>query len=285
MGNSSNFLRKFAGSCGIAAVIAGLCLPAVSKAGSLKDSGVLEGSFISNLAIGGAVLVKPKYEGSDEFDVYGIPYALVLGSGLGRFSFEGIDDLRYAPFRNSGFEAGPLIGYWFDREESDAPILTGLGDIDGALVAGGFIKYDFGGIFADISLHYGINDDDPGYLIRTGIGAKSRISDRVTLKGRAGITFASDDYMDTYFGLTAAQAAAATGLLEFDPDDGIKDVHVSLSATIGITDRWYAVASGDYSRLVGDAEDSPIVESQDQFTGLIGLTYRFGGHGAPDTLK
>jgi outer membrane scaffolding protein for murein synthesis (MipA/OmpV family) len=30
-----------------------------------------------------------------------------------------------------------------------------------------------------------------------------------------------------------------------------------------------------YSRLVGDAADSPIVETEDQFTGLVGLSYKF----------
>ncbi|MGI9386445.1 MAG: MipA/OmpV family protein [Methyloligellaceae bacterium] len=276
----SKNLNRIARLCGIAVLLAGLWVPAVAKA-----EGVADGSFVSKLAVGGAVLVKPKYEGSDEFDVYGIPYAVVLGNGLRRFSFEGIDDVRYALYRNNGFEVGPTIGYWFDREESDSATLNGLGDIDGAFVAGGYAKYDFGGFFADVSFHHGFNGDDPGYLIKTGIGSKSRISERVKLKARAGITFASEDYMDTYFGVTAAQSAASGVLPAFNPDSGIKDVHVSLGATIGLTDRWYLVASGEYSRLVGDAEDSPVVESEDQFTGLIGLTYRLGGHGAPEPLK
>ncbi len=279
MGCSKRFLKTLARSCAAALCAAGLCFPGVSKAGGLYDGAPGDGSFIANLAVGGAVLVKPKYEGSDEYDVYAIPYAVVLGSGPGRFSFAGIDDVRYALIRRNGFEVGPLAGYWFDRDENDAAILNGLGDVDGAFVAGGYIKYDFGGFFADLSFHQGFNGDDPGYLIRTGIGAESRISERVTLKGRAGVTFASDDYMDTYFGV------ASGPLAPFDPDSGIKDVHASLKATIGITDRWYVAAFGEYSRLVGDAADSPIVASEDQFTGLIGLTYRLGGPGRAEPLK
>jgi len=256
----------------------------MSEAGGLGDGSAFDGPVLSRLAVGGAVLVKPKYEGSDEYEVYGIPYAILTGDGSGRFSFNDADDVRYALFRQNGFEAGPLIGYWFDRDENDARILNGLGDVDGAFVAGGYIKYDFGGFYADLSLHHGISDDDPGYLIRTAIGSKTKISDRVTVKGRAGLSFASDDYMDTYFGVTTPQSIAS-GLPPFNPDSGIKDVHVSLSATIALTDRWYAIASGRYARLVGDAEDSPIVESEDQFTGLFGLTYKLGGHMSPDPLK
>ena len=279
-----NFLRTLSNACGVAALVAGLCIATMSEAGGLGDGSAFDGPVLSRLAVGGAVLVKPKYEGSDEYEVYGIPYAILTGDGSGRFSFNDADDVRYALFRQNGFEAGPLIGYWFDRDENDARILNGLGDVDGAFVAGGYIKYDFGGFYADLSLHHGVSDDDPGYLIRTAIGSKTKISDRVTLKARAGLSFASDDYMDTYFGVTTPQSIAS-GLPPFNPDSGIKDVHVSLSATIALTDRWYAIASGRYARLVGDAEDSPIVESEDQFTGLFGLTYKLGGHMSPDPLK
>jgi outer membrane scaffolding protein for murein synthesis (MipA/OmpV family) len=33
------------------------------------------------------------------------------------------------------------------------------------------------------------------------------------------------------------------------------------------------MVGGSYSRLIGDAGDSPVIETEDQFTGTLVLTY------------
>ena len=38
---------------------------------------------------------------------------------------------------------------------------------------------------------------------------------------------------------------------------------------------WSARTTLRYSRLIGDAADSPVVESEDQFTALVGISYKF----------
>ena len=41
-------------------------------------------------------------------------------------------------------------------------------------------------------------------------------------------------------------------------------------------DAWTLDVTGRYSRLVGDAASSPIVENENQFIGGIGVSYKFG---------
>jgi outer membrane scaffolding protein for murein synthesis (MipA/OmpV family) len=80
--------------------------------------------------------------------------------------------------------------------------------------------------------------------------------------------------MDAFFSVNAQQAARS-GFNAYDADAGIKDVYLGLNADIPLSQQWSLKMTGMYSRLIGDAADSPIVESEDQFFGGLGLTYRF----------
>ncbi len=82
--------------------------------------------------------------------------------------------------------------------------------------------------------------------------------------------------MDTYFGVTAAQSRTSlAGLAQYDPQGGFKDVHADLGATVDLTERWILKMGGRYARLIGDAADSPVIETENQFSGIVGLGYKF----------
>ena len=67
------------------------------------------------------------------------------------------------------------------------------------------------------------------------------------------------------------------------PSAGFKDVHVGAIATIDLNDRWTLMLIGRYARLIGDAADSPIVETENQFYGGAALTYKFSWAAARPT--
>lgn len=82
--------------------------------------------------------------------------------------------------------------------------------------------------------------------------------------------------MQTYFGVTPGQATTSkAGLAAYSPDAGIKDVYVEVGGEIALGERWLLKPGGRYGRLLGDAADSPIVESENQFSGVLGMGYRF----------
>ena len=248
---------------------------ALGMAGPVWAGGMFGGDGQIGLQAGGIAVVKPKFEGSKDYEVMGAPIVAPAGNdNNGVVQFKGIDDLRFRLFDRSGFEAGPLIGYRFDREEDDAIRLNGLGDVDGGVVAGGFVAYRLGVLKPFLSYHHQVTGDDTGGIARLGVEARLPMFERFKMVATGGVTWADDDYMQSYFGVTPAQSFAS-GLTAFDAEAGVKDAFLGVSADVPIAERWSLKLMGRYSHLFGDAADSPIVETESQWQGGIGLTYRF----------
>ncbi len=255
-------------------------------AGSAGAQESYEGASGKSVTLGAGVLVKPKYEGSNDYEVIAIPLIIPRFSGGGgnsrfkkfreRVSFKGLDDIRIRALQSNGFEVGPVAGYRSGRDQDDARRLNGLGDIDGGLVLGGYAGYRIGPTIFDVSASTQVTGDDTGVQVRLGVETEQQVSSWMKLTARLGTTISGDDYMQDYFGVTPAQAATSgAGLPVFSADAGIKDVHVQLGSKIELAERWLLRFRGRYARLVGDAADSPVIESEDQLSGSIGLGYRF----------
>lgn len=232
-----------------------------------------------SLTVGAAIGLRPSYEGSDEYEAIGFPIVAPRFSNeygkRSKVSFRGIDDIRYRLIDWRGFEAGPLAGYDFGRDESDGALLQGLGDVDGGLVVGGFAGYRFDRVLFDIAYLQNVTaDQDTGFELRLAATTEIDVTDRLDLKLSAGTTYASSDYTATYFGVDRTQALAS-GLPAYDADAGFKDVYLDAKLATPLTDHITLFAGARYQRLIGDAADSPIVASEDQFYGSLGLSYRF----------
>jgi len=246
-------------------------------AGGVSDLGISG----TDWQVGGFVFVAPKYEGAKDYEVLGAPFIAPAGlDETSRVQLRGPDDLRFRLIDFNGFEAGPLVGWRFDRDEGDAARLRGLGDVDGGLVAGAYVAYRLGPIAPFVSYHHQVTGDDTGGLIRFGAEARSLLMGGFSATLTAGATYADDDYMDAYFSVTPAQSAASVaGLAAYEADAGLKDVFIGLTGDVPLSDVWTLKLSARYAHLIGDAADSPIVESEHQLFGGVGLSYRFDlGH-------
>jgi outer membrane protein len=231
--------------------------------------------------VGGFVSVAPKFEGSSDYRVMGFPFVAPAGigggSGEGRLQVRGPDDVRLRLFQGGGFEAGPVAGWRFDRDQSDALRLRGLGDVDGGLLLGGYMAYRFGIVAPFVSYAHQVTGDDNGGVLRFGLEARGQISPGFWLTATTGATYADDSYMDSYFSISRRQSARSLlGLRRFDADAEVKDAYLGLGLDIPLSSVWTLKLSGRYTHLLGDAAASPIVESESQFSGTIGITYRFG---------
>ncbi|NJM33367.1 MAG: MipA/OmpV family protein [Rhodomicrobium sp.] len=270
-------MRRISGSIIALSVSAALgSASAADLPGSYKDPSGETDWTVTSITVGGIAVVKPTYEGSEEYEVVGFPYLFPKFAGgpgfFSRIEARGLDDVRFTLIDRDGFIAGPLGGYNFGRDEDDGDLLEGLGDVDGGVVLGGFVGYRWQWLQFDVSYHHTLGDDG-GYQVRFGVEAKKPISERVTLLGRIGATYADDEYMQNYFGVEAG--ASAIGLPAFDAEAGFKDVNVQVGLEADLDANWSLRASLRYSHLIGDASDSPIVETDDQFTGLLGVSYKF----------
>lgn len=241
-----------------------------------------------SLTLGAAAVVKPKYEGSDEHEVIPIPIVIPKFSDppgdepsaysqiRKRVNFRGLDDIRIRVLGGERFQVGAVTGYITKRDQDDGDLLRGLGDIDGGLVAGAYSAFTFGAFTVDAAILEKVTGDDAGPEYRFGIETTRQINERTSIGVRVGTTIASQDYMQTYFGVTPAQSRnSRAGLPVFTPDAGVKDVFVAVGGSMDLSDRWLLKAGARYGRLLGDAADSPVIETENQVSGTIGLGYRF----------
>jgi outer membrane protein len=241
-----------------------------------------------SIGVGAAAIIKPKYEGSQEHEVIPIPLIIprlveeedtpdgVFKQVRKRIAFRGLDDVRIRVFGGDRFQVGAVTGWITTRDEDDADFLEGTGDIDGGLVAGAYTAYSLGAFTFDAAYIEKITGTSAGPQYRFGVETTREISDRADFTVRVGTTFASAEFMRTYFGVSAAQSRnSRAGIPTYTPDGGIKDVFIAIGGSYDINDRWVFKGGARYGRLLGDAEDSPLVETPDQVSGTVGLAYRF----------
>jgi len=237
-----------------------------------------------NLGLG--AFVSPAYEGSDEVDV--MPFPLIDITWKDRVFFNTGDGLGVHFYNKNDLTLSASIGYEMGRKEDDSNALKGLGDIDDAASANFTMEYDLGPVtpYLGVSKHLGGTD---GTLVEIGVesmvpfaalvGKKPGQFENGNPKGlmfHMGIstTWADDNYMGDYFGISSKQAAASS-YSRYSAEAGFKSVDFEFGAMYPFTENWAINASVGYSHLLGDAADSPIVKDEDQFSGGIFLTYSF----------
>jgi outer membrane scaffolding protein for murein synthesis (MipA/OmpV family) len=241
-----------------------------------------------SVVVGAAPIIRPKYEGSQEHEVIPIPMVIpslveeedtpdgVFKQVRQRVAFRGLDDVRIRVFGGDRFRVGAVTGWITTRDEDDADFLEGTGDIDGGLVAGAYTAYSLGAFTFDAAYIEKITGTSAGPQYRFGVETTREISDRADFTVRVGTTFASAEFMRTYFGVSPTQSRnSRADIPTYTPDGGIKDVFIAIGGSYDISERWVFKGGARYGRLLGDAEDSPLVETPDQVSGTVGLGYRF----------
>ena len=77
---------------------------------------------------------------------------------------------------------------------------------------------------------------------------------------------------------TPAADSARSGLNTYSADAGIKDAGLGVTLTYKFTDNWDVTGLANYTRLLGDAADSPVVDDEgdeNQFFGGLTINYTF----------
>ncbi|MEM7123061.1 MAG: MipA/OmpV family protein [Pseudomonadota bacterium] len=230
-----------------------------------------------DVVLGAVTTYGPKYLGSDEqefgvFPVVDIVWDdsiyLNMRNGLGAYVYS-----------DKTLRIGGGIGYAFGRDEDDLDGLDGFGDVDGGAALVGTLEYNFlgairiPGLSVGSRLQYQFTGDE-GLLFETDIGYRFAVTDMFFVRPSAGIAVADGDYMQSQFGVSSSQSAGS-GLPVYSPGAGVRSVGSTLGMSYLLTDNLSLRGAVIYQRLVGDAADSPLVQNENQVTGLLGLTYDF----------
>ncbi len=245
--------------------------------------------------LGAGVGVSPDYEGSEDYEPVPVLNARVAWQE-GYFVQLGPSTLRALQLRANilpregsalgpgNFQFGPLANYRPERDDVDNDRVDDLKKVDAAMELGAFVGYAFN-LQGDPRTSLGINfqfaadvtDSHGGWLYQPAVDFRSPLGDALSFSARVFSTYASDDYMRTYFGIDSRNAARS-GLETFDADAGFKDVGLNLGLTYDLIQNWQVGARASYTRLLGDAKDSPVTDDEGSanqfFAGLL-INYRF----------
>src|SRR5258708_25165751 len=224
------------------------------------------------ITLGGGALIQPKFEGAKHYE--GEPSVII--------------DIRYRDiaFASDGegvgvnllhgrhYRAGVALAYDMGRDQHADPHLRGLGNIDAAPEAKLFAEYFLLPVVVSAALHQGIGGHN-GLLGELGAYIPLPLFDqKLIIFTGPSLTLADGEDMRSYFGVNATQAAA-TSFRQFTARGGFKRTGWGVTAIYRLDDNWLIVSDLAYERLLGDAANSPIVETSSQFTPNLNLAYRF----------
>ncbi len=157
----------------------------------------------------------------------------------------------------AGFRAGPMVKVDFGRR-AFASGVTGPGKVGTSIEVGGFVSYTVGVVRLRARVRHDVASGHNGSLaefdFRTGLYRRGPFG----LGLQVSTAWASKDYMQSFFGVTPAQAIGSH-LPVYSPRPGFKDVRGSLTAEYKFSEHWSSATSVQYVRRIGDALHSPVV--------------------------
>lgn len=235
-----------------------------------------------NFTLGAGAGTAPDYEGSDEYEIVPL-WNLRIGNLYHPKTFVQVIGPRLrSNFLPSDHWRLGLSGQFIkERDDVENEQVDELEKVDPSFMLGAIAGYDFlADPQQDLVLEVEARQDvanDNGFLATVRGVYGSRLTERWRLDASVGSTWASEDYMSSYFGIDAGDAARS-GLDQFSADEGFKDVSVGGALTYRLFERLSVSALANYTRLIDDAEDSPVVDDagdENQFFGGALVNYTF----------
>lgn len=233
------------------------------------------------LTLGGGVDVAPRYSGSDKSRVTAaqvVDYAMANGffisttRGLGYGNRVGNLDYSAALSYRAGRKDRDVSS---DSIASGSDYLRGMGDVKGSAVVVPGLGYrvtDW--LNVQLQAEVPVSERDNGEAVHFGIASPLYTSPENSVTLALTGSWGSSKYMQTYYGVSAAQSAAS-GFARHDAGSGIYAYSLNLDWTHKLTSRWSLLAAAGVTQLTGEAGDSPIVQRKMSPVGSLKVTYSF----------
>jgi MipA family protein len=280
---TSSTLAGLAGAClaGAAGVATAQTIDLATPVETPSPEALVSGSGL-NLTVGLGAAFAPDYEGSDDYAFVPV-WNLRVGNFYHPETFVQLTglQLRSNLIPSDHWRFGVSGRFLPDYEDVDDDKVEDLGDVDDTLLFGVTLGYDFiSGRQQDLTLELDAQYDvveGNGGVLTPRLRWRQPMAQRMLFESTLSATWASEDYMSNRFGISSGDAARS-GLETHDADEGFKNATASASLTYRLTEGLSLTGLAAYSRLLGDAEDSPIVDdrgSANQLLGGVLLNYTF----------
>ena len=280
-----------------ASAIAAIPMPALAQTGPEPDTlpePVEEGSALDGdwIQLGVGVAYSADYDGSDDYKAFPLP--LIQGS-LGGIGIQPRPAGVALDFVQDGegpvsFSAGPVVRVRTSRTgDIKDPVVAAAGELDTAIEVGPSVGVSYSGLLnpydsisAGLDVRWDIAGAHDGRTISPSITYFTPVSRGAAVNLSLSAEHADEQFNSYYFSVTPAQALAS-GLPTYNAGAGFNKLGATLISGIDLdgdlTNGGLAIfAIGGYSRIIGDAADSPFVAqrgSADQWMIGAGLGYTF----------
>jgi outer membrane protein len=170
---------------------------------------------------------------------------------LARWQFQGeravtlvANDLRVNVLDAGGWRLGPEGILRFGRSDVKDDVVNRVHEVDLAIDLGAFVGYDWhvaGEPRMRLSISawtlWDVTDSHGGWTVGANVYGAYPVARPVTLTAGSGVTYGSESYMRTYFGVTP-EDSAASGLRAYTPDAGLRDVRGWLVMLVHLSPKW-----------------------------------------------
>ena len=213
----------------------------------------------ADVSVGGGIGFAPDYEGSEDYKAVPVPVAdIKFGNGM-FMKLLGLN-LRANLLPNKMWQLGPVVNFRGAREDVENNAVDDMKDVDGTSELGVFGSFVYNKWFVSVEFMSDMGDGHDGWYSKLKGGYNWVVNESWVVSIGASATYADDDYMQTYFGVSTRDSRRS-GLDRYDAEAGIKDVGVNLGANKIITQNWSVRGVVSYTQLLGDAsDDSPVVD-------------------------
>jgi outer membrane scaffolding protein for murein synthesis (MipA/OmpV family) len=243
----------------------------------------------------GAGLV-PSYAGSDNYIVFPLPLISGRVGGVGiRPNGAGLtfDLLSPRPSfgpRKARLAFGPAFRLRNDRNaQIEDAVVEAAGRLEVALEAGLNAAISFPGVFKPrdslalgAQVRWDVLGAHEGMVIEPQVNYATPLGKAFLLQAQVGIEFVDDRFADYYFSVSPPQRAAS-GLPDFTAQGGLNRIGAVVIVSYDLSGNaldggWGVFGVGGYSRLLGDAADTPYTSlrgSANQFIAGLGVGHTF----------
>ncbi len=224
---------------------------------------------------GVAAQVQPAYDGSRAYRVQGGPLINIRYRDIAFFSTG--EGLGFNFLRGDHYQVGVAVAYDLGRQEkADYANLRGMGNISAAPVGKVYASYVLSRKFPMILRvdarqfaggAQGAVGDAGVYLPLPGS------SKTFVMFAGPSITLADTHYLQTLYGVTAAQSAASGHRVYEIPHAGTSAAGVGFSATKFVTDHLLLNADAALNQIRGSPAHSPLIERRTQRVLALSIAY------------
>lgn len=257
-------------------------LPAMAQVAQQQPGGPITDSGGWIITLKANAVSGPKYPGSADQGFIAYPSGSIRRAGTTPGFSAPDDGLGFALYETAAFKIGPVLRYQAGRYSGGNAELRGIHDAKWAVEPGVFAEiWAVPEILrARFEIRRGFHGHE-GVVGNFGLDLVQRYG-AWTLSGGPRVWLADKEYMRSYFGVTAQDAAWNRRVTAYNPGGGVKGYGAAGGVSYKFNESWSTTVEARYERLQGEAAKSPIVKSfgkRDQITLGASLSYSFSWKG------